>query len=97
MEEIPLKYQKEGGMYTECFLTVLPCGMCLINSGPDYLIKCAEIEIYHFVTSSFTENLGGGNSFHSQCYLLCRFADPHHPSNDRWHFLPFLLGKAFIG
>lgn len=53
MEEIPLKYQKEGGMYTECFLIVLPCAMCLINSDPDYLIKCAEIEIYHLGILSY--------------------------------------------
>lgn len=81
MEEIRLKYQEEGWRYTKCFITVLTCVTCFINSGPDYLIKCAELEIYHLgILSHFSFDIQfyrqlGGKQFPFSEFLalwICR-------------------------
>lgn len=55
-----------------------PCGVCVINNGPDYLTKCAELEVYHLVILSyfsfdiqFYRNLGWGWEEFPFSVLIC--------------------------
>lgn len=73
MGDVQLKCQKAGVMYRSASSWYVACDMCLINSGPDELIKVSDSRD-HFSTSFsmfiFIENLGE-DGFYSLCYLLC--------------------------